>query len=133
MREAPHRELRVGQVPCYAAFVRHLWTYSDPNGFEITSPPVMYRVLFEGEGEDWEVSRWVAENLVDDETLGLDGQIEWECVAEGVVPTWELRFASLSALHAFCVSLGNRAMVKCDAVSIRVGRFVMWTLGFHWV
>lgn len=130
MRTARRLDLPTGEVPDYRTFVRHLWSYDDPNGTALAPPPVMYRILFEQHDPDWSTIRATAETAV--VALDLQERITWVRVDEGQ-PVWELRFADLTALHIFCVLLGSRARSEENDAAIRVGEFIMWTLGFRWV
>lgn len=130
-RQRQRLDLTTGKVPDYRTFVRHLWAYRDDEGFQISAPPVMYRALFEDADPDWRIIESVAAYVVG---CGVGEELRWEMIrSEDLTLLWELRFYSLRALHTFCVVLGDRARVQEDDVSIRVGEFIMWTLGFRWV
>ena len=120
-------DLQTGYVPNYQAFVRHLWSYDDPDGFTIGPPPVMYVAVFNKDDSDWSAIRGVAKTVIDEFDLG--DRIVWEEVAGDR----ELRFRDLSALHVFCVVLGDKTRIQQDDAFVRVGEFIMWTLGFRWV
>lgn len=131
MTEERRLDLSVGAVPDYRTFVRHLWGYRAVHGFQISPPPVMYCAVFDDvdhADSDWEAIRSLVQSLT--EEFDLHDYIEWENTG---LKTWELRFGSLKALHVFCVSLGDRARIQEDEAAIRVGEFIMWTLGFRWV
>jgi hypothetical protein len=133
MRQSQRVDLQVGRVPDYRTFVRHLWSYSDPDGFSISEPPVVYRVVFDD--EDHAPVRAVAKQMATE--LEFGNRVEWreapEFADSSNISCWELRFLDLKALHTFCVLLGDRARMESDDVAIRVGEFIMWTLGFRWV
>lgn len=132
MKEARRHDLPTGDVPDYRTFVRHVWSYHDEvGGSALQAPPVMYRALFEPSDPDWLEIVGFTEAVT--EANDLQERIlvsETEC--EGDV-LYELRFVDLQALHAFCVSLGDWATEGDDDLPVRVGEFIMWTLGFRWV
>lgn len=128
----PRLDLQVGNVPDYRTFVRRLWTYRDADGFQVCPPPVMYRAIFQQEDPDLKTIERIAEYA---SSCGVGRAIRWELIVTRgeLMGAWELQFYSLRALHTFCVVLGDRARVQGDDVAIRVGEFIMWTLGFRWV
>lgn len=130
MRETPRLDLQVGKVPDYRTFVRHVWAYEDDQGFRIGEPPVMYRAIFEDSDPDWKTILRIAEYAM---ACGSGHAIKLVPLQLDETRAWELQFESLRALHVFCVLLGDRARVQGDDVAIRVGEFIMWTLGFRWV
>jgi hypothetical protein len=133
MSRAQRIDLNVGKVPSYGRFVRHLWAYDDPNGFSVGAPPVVYRVLFDD--EDCGPVRAVVKEMQD--RLDFGDRVGWvdapEYADQPDRGCWELRFKDLKALHTFCVMLGDRARMQEDVAAVRVGEFIMWTLGFRWV
>jgi hypothetical protein len=52
---------------------------------------------------------------------------------ETLQPCRELQFRSMAALHAFCVMLGSLTRLQGDERAMRIGEFIMWTLGFRWI
>lgn len=125
-------DLPIGEVPDYRTFVRHLWSYKPPEGVAVRPPPIMYSILFDQADDDWLMVRETAEVAVS--AVGLEEQLFWRGVAtDDGRASWELCFGDLTALHAFCVLLGTRARADESEAAVRVGEFVMWTLGFRWV
>lgn len=123
-------DVPTGRVPDYRTFVRHLWTFDDPDGFSISPPPVMYSVVFDESDEDWCRLRHLFEKSIGG--TALQKGVAWVPTQDEFGVSWEIRFRTLRAVHAFCVLLGALA-ADGEPSAVVIGEFVMWTLGFRWV
>lgn len=123
MREA-RVDVPVGCIPDYRTFVRHVWSYEDPEyGRSISGPPWVYRCSFHAD------EAAVAEGNANAAIAHTDdGRIEVVVLSRD---DREIRFADLKVLHMYLVSLAGIASE--DHVARAMGEFLMWTLGFRWV
>lgn len=117
-------DVPIGCVPDYRTFVRHVWSYQDPeHGGCIAGPPWVYRCIFHAD------EAAVAEGNARAAIAHSAGcRID---VVELSRTDREIRFADLRALHTYLVSLAGIAAE--DHVARTLGEFLMWTLGFRWV
>jgi hypothetical protein len=118
-------DVPTGCVPDYRTFVRHVWSYADPDyGRCITEPPWVYRCIFQGD------EAAIAEGNAN-AVIAVDRGSHRIEVVEVSKTQREVRFADLESLHFYLVSLAGIA--ADDRVTKAVGEFLMWTLGFRWV
>ena len=81
---------------------------------------------------DWFTAQSVAEQLI--EQFDFDDRMETGLVpGEDFNGAHEVRFCDLEVLHQFCVAIGDLSKHNRDESAMRVGEFLMWSLGFRWV
>jgi hypothetical protein len=90
----------------------------------------MYQIILQLDDPEWGFIQSTAARAV--EALGEHQKIWW-MPADSDRSRWELQFGDLRSLHTFCVLMGRRAQAERSEIALRVGEFVMWTLGFRWV
>lgn len=136
MEASARFDVPVGSVPDYSTFRRHVWRYRDEDtGRVVSAPPWMYSVIFE-DTEEAAIAFSLIELLVTPQGTSPP-MVEVQRVevitrrGEDGAKAFEVCFADLQVLHLFLVMLASQSSV--DAVSRRVGEFLMWTLGFRWV